>query len=341
MSGPLPDWTLPATAPASWLYRGAIAWRNRHYNDARRVHRLNVPVISVGNLTTGGVGKTPMVMWIVQHLLSIGRRPVIALRGYGAGPGELSDEETEYMQRLPEVDVVVHPDRYQALSGYLDQRPEVDCAVLDDGFQHRQLHRDLDLVLVDATRETWRERMLPAGHLREPVRNLNRADAVLVTRCTDVDSALSESIQAAHGRPALAWCRHAWTHLDWYDADGHSQRPADELDGLRAITLLGVGNPGALRAQLERHGVTIVQDHPVRDHQRYTRAQLDALQVDSAEASALIVTGKDWVKIEPLLDWTSWSMPVIVPRVSLDVHTGAINFRAMLESICPPVESMV
>jgi tetraacyldisaccharide 4'-kinase len=335
MSGPLRDWLRPVTVPASWFYRAAVAQRNRRYDHPGHVHHLRVPVISVGNLSTGGVGKTPMVMWIVEQLRAHGHRPVIALRGYGAGPGELSDEETEYMQRVPETDVVVAPNRYERLTSYLANRPEVDCAVLDDGFQHRRVHRDFDLVLIDATRETFGEPLLPAGHLREPCANLSRADAVVVTRCDGPDADLAAAIEHHHGAPPVAWCRHHWMHLDRIDAGGERHIDTAQLRGLRAITMLGIGNPAAFRAQLESHGVDIVHDRPVRDHHRYAVGELAELAVNAPEADALIITGKDWVKIEPLLEWESWSLPIIVPRVSLDVHHGADALRSLLLDVCP------
>ena len=178
MPPPLPRVCLPLTIPASWVYRSAIALRNRRY-DRNGVERISVPVISVGNITTGGVGKTPMVAWLARQLLEAGHRPAICMRGYGSSRTQRSDEEMEYEAILPEVAVVADPNRAAAARRHLSRHPETDCLLLDDGFQHRQLHRDLDLVLLDATVHLPAERMLPAGHLREPVGNLQRADAVI------------------------------------------------------------------------------------------------------------------------------------------------------------------
>lgn len=335
MSGPLPDWLRPVTIPASWGFRAAVRARNRHYDQPDAVRHLDIPVISVGNLSTGGAGKTPTVMWIVEQLRAHERMPVIALRGYGAGPGELSDEETEYMQRLPDTDIVVDPKRYEKLNGYLAKRPEIDCAVLDDGFQHRQLHRDLDLVLVDSTQPTFHDRLLPAGHLREPLRNLSRADAVIVTRCDAPDDELAALIETYHGALPLAWCRHRWTHLDRYDVDGAHTRPVEDLRTMRLAVMAGIGNPAAFRRQLEQHGATIAVERGVRDHFRYTSRALAEVHEIARKCDALVVTGKDWVKIEPLVDWSTWTVPIVLPRVAVDVHHGEAALRQRLLEACP------
>ncbi len=211
MTGPLPGYMAPLTIPASWIYGAAVAARNARLDRGGGVAAIDRPVVSVGNLTAGGAGKTPMVAWIADLLGAHGRKPVIAMRGYGARPPEPSDEEAEYALRLPDVPVVADPDRLSALRRFLDANPAVDSVLLDDGFQHRRLARDLDLVLIDATRETLGDRLLPAGFLREPPSALRRADAVVVTRAVRVDDAIAAKIRAAHGRPPVAWSRHVWT----------------------------------------------------------------------------------------------------------------------------------
>src|SRR5262245_29106801 len=154
--GPLPPALLPVSAMAAWVYGLAVAARNARY-DRGGSARLGVPVISVGNLSVGGSGKSPMVRWVARRVAALGVAPVVALRGYRARPGESSDEEAEHRAELPGVAVVANPKRAAALRAFLAEHPEVGCAVLDDGFQHRQLRRDLDLVLIDASADTLRD----------------------------------------------------------------------------------------------------------------------------------------------------------------------------------------
>ena len=167
---------MPITVPASWIYAAVVGIRNRGFDRGRNVWKADLPVISVGNLTLGGVGKSPMVAWIADLLIRQGHAPVIAMRGYMARPGEMADEHAEYLDRLEEIKVVASPDRTGALKSFLSDNTQIDCILLDDGFQHRYIHRDLDLVLIDATRNTLRDRLLPQGRLREPLVNLQRAD---------------------------------------------------------------------------------------------------------------------------------------------------------------------
>jgi tetraacyldisaccharide 4'-kinase len=221
---PLPRALRPVTVPASRIYGMIVAARNRRFDRGQGVQRIDRPVISIGNLTTGGTGKTPIVTWFAREMLAAGHHPAIAMRGYNARPGQLSDEQAEYGELLPDVPVVANPDRVTALREFLPQHPEVDCVLLDDGFQHRQLHRDLDLVLIDAEAGTLRDELLPAGNLREEVGELRRADGVIVTHAKEVDAELAREIERWHGRPPIAWAKHRWKGL-------HSPLPSGERPG--------------------------------------------------------------------------------------------------------------
>ncbi|NNF41836.1 MAG: tetraacyldisaccharide 4'-kinase, partial [Phycisphaerales bacterium] len=242
MTGPLPGWLAPLTRPAARLYARAVDRRNRRFDARRDVHRAAVPVVSIGNITAGGVGKTPFVAWLAERLIDDGHRPVIVMRGYGARRGTGSDEAAEFAGRLPAVPVLVDPDRVASLARFLPDHPEIDVALMDDGFQHRRLHRDVDLVLIDAMRPGLGDRLLPAGRLREPAANLRRADAVVVTRADRVDRALEAAIADAHGVTPLAWCAHRWRGLEIIDAEGVRREPVAWLEGRAVVTRFGVGN---------------------------------------------------------------------------------------------------
>lgn len=322
-------WLLPLTIPASWAYRAAVASRNRRFDAGRGVERLDRPVISVGNLTVGGTGKTPHVMWIAQSLIDAGHRPVIAMRGYKAPPGQPGDEEQEYLDRFgAAVPVIAHPRRVEALRAFL-ARPEnarYDAVILDDGFQHRRLARDLDLVLIDATQQTFADRLLPAGRLREPLGTLKRADAVIVTRAGQVDAALARQVEQHHGRPPLAWSNHIWSGLTLHGADPASA-PLEWLRGKRLITMFGVGNPQPLRLLAREHGATILSDIPVADHQVYHAATIGRVRPMLAGADGLLVSPKDWVKLRAVIRPGTLPVPIVVPDLRLTVLTGEDPLR--------------
>jgi tetraacyldisaccharide 4'-kinase len=305
-------------------YRLAVALRNRRYSAGTGVQRLPVPVISVGNLTAGGTGKTPMVALLIEMLREAGFHPVIGMRGYKARPGEHCDEQLEYAQRIPGVPVVAHPRRFEALSRFLAEQPSRDCVVLDDGFQHRQLHRDLDLVLVDASADTLNQRILPAGYLREPLKALRRADGIIITRADDVDDTLAREIEAIAGHSPLAWTNHIWRLLTIYTArhPAGSTEPIEWLDGKRVVTMLGIGNPAPMRRQVKATGALPLDDIPVQDHQAYADELVESARRRSTDAAALIVTAKDWVKLAPMIDLHQWHTPIVVPQLRLDVLAG-------------------
>jgi tetraacyldisaccharide 4'-kinase len=332
MNGPLPGLLGPLSTPASWLYGLAIGIRNARFDRGSGVFPLDVPVISVGNLTVGGSGKSPMVAWVTKRLIDAGARPVIGMRGYGARPGEMSDEQLEHGSRQPDVPVVADPDRVGVLRSFLQRYPEFDCIVLDDGFQHRRLARNLDLVLVDATRDTMQDRLLPRGWLREPLASLRRADAVIVTRAQAVDDELATAVRRSHGKPPIAWSRHAWMGLSVYDGTNRGDDvQVGWLDGKRVVTLLGIGNPLSVRRQIEGVGAVIASNIPARDHQRYDPETLEAVKSVCKGVDAVVVTSKDWVKLRRLGAVESLPVPIVVPRLEIDVFDGGAALATMIE----------
>ncbi len=332
MNRPLPPLLTPIATCASWFYGAGVARRNQKYDRAGPRGRIDLPVISVGNITAGGTGKTPMVQWIVQRLCQMDHHPMIALRGYRAHADEPSDEEQEHRFRFDSVPLAVGGDRLETLRKILPIQREVDCVVMDDGFQHRQLHRDLDLVLIDATRNTMQDELLPRGWLREPLKNLSRADGVIVTRAESIDEKLAVQVTHHHGREPLAWCRHIWSDLDIYDqsSDLRTESPT-WLAGKRVVTMFGTGHPQAITRQLSQAGAEIVQDIAVRDHEHYKPKHLTIIKQCCTDADALVVTRKDWVKLRKLVDLTNWSMPIVVPRLELEVFHGESALIALIQ----------
>lgn len=345
-------------APLAWAYGAAVARRNRRFDRGVGVRRVGIPVIAVGNIVVGGTGKTPMVAWTVRTLRGAGASPMIALRGYGSDDPQRADEVIEYRDVLGNVPIAAGADRFATISAMLGRAREAnrgdaptgapaaravapDVVVLDDGFQHRALHRDLDLVLVDRRRPCLDEAILPCGPLREPARALARADGVIVTHADGVDDALAAAIEALHGKAPLAWFRHVWRGLELHagaaipahdkENDGgdggagnrvdrskgddraddgsaaawHATRsePTSWLSGRRVGVVLGIANPSGVHDSLRRAGARVVADVPARDHQRYDGAfALRAVErCRAAGADALVTTRKDWVKLREVL----------------------------------------
>lgn len=331
MSAPLHDALAPLTIPASWVYRAAVQWRNRRFDAGRGLEQLSVPVISIGNITTGGTGKTPLTAWLAELLRSQGHQPAIAMRGYGARPGMPSDEAMEYAERLPDVPLIVDADRTRACKAHCAAHPQTDCILLDDGFQHRRVSRDLDLVLIDATVDTFHQRLLPAGHLREPLANLARADAVIVTRSgTAPDANLASLIEQYHGKAPIAWTRHAWANLRRIDRKGESTLPISWMKGKKLVTLLGVGNPNAVLRDVEAAGATVAANIPAGDHERFSASKLRVAQGLCDGLDGLFMTAKDWARSRSVLDLSSWRTPIIVPQLNVEFIAGRDAVEACL-----------
>lgn len=314
----------PIPAPlgliAEPFYRATIAWRNRAFNAGRGVTRLSVPVISAGNLSVGGTGKTPMVMRIVEWLRAAGHRPAIAMRGYRAAPGRMSDEETEYRNRFLDVPIVAQPDRLAGLKPILDAG-QADCVVLDDGFQHRYIARDLDIVLIDATRSPFADRCLPAGWLREPVVSLRRAGIVVLTHAeaaaeSEISNLKSRISDLVPTTPILT-SRHIWTVLR---IAGAPDAPIEWLRGRPTVVACGIGNPAAFIAGLRSAGAVILEAIERRDHHEWNRTDINEIRrrLDHSPEACIVTTEKDWVKLNRL-DLNG----LIVARPMLSIDLGS------------------
>ncbi len=295
-AAPRPPLPGPLGRLAERAYLAALARRNQRFDAGAGVLHLPIPVISVGNLTVGGTGKTPMVQRIAQWLLDANLRPAIAMRGYRSTPDHPSDEHSEHLAcfagALP---IIAQPDRAAGLRPLIASGA-IDCAVLDDGFQHRQLARDLDAVLIDATQPLHAARCLPAGWLREPPSALARAHAVVLTRTSDAPpealDALRSAVSAHAGSPPIAECAHAWDSLD--SADAH--RPIEWLASRRVIVACAVGNPGAFVRAAQRAGALVEATLLRRDHHAWNNADRRALERLTNNSLPVLTTMKDWVK---------------------------------------------
>ncbi len=320
----LPRVVRPIAPLASFVYGRLTAVRNWSLDRGWRVNEPPVPVISVGNISVGGSGKTPLVMWVVERLRESGFHPAIAMRGYGSRTNGRSDEEAEYLERLgADTPIIAQPNRMQGLRTRCAQDSQIDCCVLDDGFQHRMIHRVLDLVTIDATQDTFNDRRLPMGYLRELPMALARSDGVIVTRAKVFDSALSAQIESITGSAPLAWTQHVWEHFIQHEAAGERRCAIEQLHRKRVVTALGVGNPASVRQQVLDNGAEIVQDVPLSDHQVYDANVLSQIQRACQEADALLVTAKDWVKLQHVIELDTFPVPILVPELRIEFLRGS------------------
>ena len=294
----------------------------------RRQKRIPGVVISVGNLTVGGTGKTPMVLWIAQRLLAEEKSVGILTRGYrgkvgpdgvkqasGASPESTSDEVQLLRARLGErVAFGVGADRFA--QGQDLARRGVQWFILDDGFQHRKLARDVDIVLIDASNPFGGGHMLPKGRLREPRSALARADVIVITR-SDHAPAIEAAVRHDSAAP-IFYARPLLESMGAANAAGMSEVSLSEIQKKKLFAFCGIGNPAAFLANLREWGFRIVGHIFFRDHHRYT--QPDAARIESEArglgAEALICTEKDLFNLNSVR-WNE--MEVFYCRISLEI----------------------
>ncbi len=301
------------------------------------------PVVSVGNLTVGGTGKTPMVAYLADLVTRMGGAPLIISRGYGGDEGRPNEEARELQRLCPDVPHVQNPDRVRAIEEWVGRRP-CDVAILDDGFQHRRCARDLDIVLLDALRPFGYGRLLPRGLLREPPSALRRADVIVITRTEFLTADELANLQAEVARlvPAetpVLLAEHRPTGILLPDG---SQRDLGWLAGREVAAACGIANPQAFRMTLERLGARVAPLQTFRDHHVYTREDLDRLvgAAVAAGAKMLVTTGKDFVKWLPLIEAREVAPRVEVGavEVALRMTEGEDVLRRRIAALLPGPE---
>ncbi len=316
---------LPLLIPLSYLYRTlALVHRVLYASGILSKKSLPRPVVSVGNMTVGGGGKTPFVLWLAGALRDRGIRPAILSRGYGRKGSAptvvdlrqswrlVGDEPYMMASRLDQVPVAVAADRYEAGLEVL-QEHEVDLFLLDDGFQHRRLSRDLDIVVVDNVRRFGNGWLLPAGSLREPLSRLADVDQVVVTRAAGPDEEFGNFI-SGFTRAGVFWSDYRLTSLEPLCGD---KETVDECGG-PFLAFCGIAGPEGFSRSLEKHGLDIVDMVVFPDHHPYKDDDLERIAgiARSAGALALVTTEKDAVRLPP----GKLVMPCFSLVVELDAH---------------------
>ncbi|MBN1670252.1 MAG: tetraacyldisaccharide 4'-kinase [Kiritimatiellae bacterium] len=339
----------------------------RHFLYRKRIfrhHTLGCQVISIGNLTVGGTGKTPVVEVFARNLQKAGRRVAILSRGYKKvepnllerfldtallrerrrPPRVVSDGRTllldsamsgdePYMlaSHLPDVAVLVDKNRVKS-GRYAIGALGCDTLVLDDGFQYLALRHRLDIVLVDRTNPFGNRHVLPRGLLREPIRNIRKADVIFITKCDGSGTEdLKQQLRDLNAAAEIIECTHRAKHLQNVFSREHKE--LSFLDGRNVTALSGIAAPDGFEDELARRGARIVLRRRFADHHRYSQQEIiDLINASrGAEAEAIVTTEKDAVRF-PKID--RWDVPIYFLRVEIELLSGTETFHECIARIC-------
>ena len=311
----------------SRFYLAGILLRNFLYSRGwLKTHRVNAVVISIGNITTGGTGKTPLVIWLCKFLQRKEFRCAVLTRGYKTAKDprlktqDYRDEPAILAESCPQAKVIVNPDRVAGAAEAVDKFG-AKVLIMDDGFQHRRLARDLDIVAIDATQPFGYGKMLPAGLLREPVSALKRADAVVITRCDQISeselSQIEKRLQLINPDMIIARSIHAPICVKYSKRfvisaeagirkNGETMDPCtsrndsiEQLNGKNIFAFCGIGNPGAFLNTIKSLGANLVGSKIYNDHHHYTNSNIVDIcrRAGELKADLILTTQKDWTKL--------------------------------------------
>lgn len=339
-------WAIPLL-PLAWVYGVIMQMRNFAYDRGwKRAFKVDVPVISIGNITIGGTGKTPMAEFLLANLLEMGLKPAYLSRGYGrktkgfrrvepaAGDAiAFGDEALQVAMRYPEVPVAVCEDRVVGARQLLGNHP-IDILILDDAFQHRRIHRDLDIVMIDATRPPLKDAVLPAGRLREPRGGLKRADTLVLTKFQDAAAADRLQLELQGRFPTVQVTAFAMTPktVHPFFANTPAIEGLDSLRGRTVVAFSGLGNNGHFRSTLASLGAEVTAFLAFPDHHVYNAHDMDKIlgavkaqpENKGKFAPALILTTeKDFFRLKEM----SWlqnhtDLPLYYLEVGMSPLTG-------------------
>jgi len=312
----------------SWGYLAAVKIIDWAYGKGIKCkHKVDVPVVSIGNLTLGGTGKTPFAIFLADYFHSIGKKPAVLTRGYGQDESVLLKNET------PLVSVYVGGDR--VLSARRAVSEGRDLLILDDGFQHRRIERDLNILMIDGVNFFGNGFMFPRGVLREPTSAIERADMFVLTK---VDSASRERIEEIHA--FLAKCAPGKTVVDarhkpsfLTDVTGAAYG-LSFLNGKRISVVSGIGDPDYFAFLLKEEGAEIVVRHDYIDHHEYKQRDVNEIYLASVSKKTenIIMTAKDYVKIKKL-DLSRMEEKIFILNITVDITSGKESLVDRLNSV--------
>jgi tetraacyldisaccharide 4'-kinase len=340
----------PLMALLSEAYRGLVTTREWLYRKGLMASQaVGCPVVSIGNLTVGGTGKTPAVELAVRTLTGLGHRPAVISRGYRRRSrgvqvvadvasirleGEdAGDEPFLLARRLPGVPVVVGANRAEAVR-VARERFDISAIVLDDGFQHRTLRKDLEIVMARARHPWGNGRLLPDGPLREPLSALARADIVVATGAASVAGAPDVAAAIDRYAPGCPLLAARYVPVECWEAQRVESFPLARLAEARLVAFAGIASPAGFRSTLAELGVEVEAVLGFPDHHWYDERDLAALESRAAApgVDGLVTTEKDWVRLRPL---RRCQRPLYVVSVRLDLVAGHAHWQAAFKRACP------
>lgn len=331
--------------PFSWLYGGVVWLRNWLFDlNVLSVETVGLPVISVGNLTVGGTGKTPFVEYLVRYCMSKGKLVGILSRGYRRSTrgtfivsdgktlfgnnATSGDEPFQLARKFSSTVVVVDEDRVRA-ARMMEKSFPLDVIILDDGFQHRSLSRDLDILLADHTQMKDMQHMLPCGRRREPMSATRRADIIVLTRSIGRD----QNVTFPGNAPVIRSTTRVTGCFSVLDDQQFSDR---SLSLRRVIGFCGIGNPGAFTATLQQAGIPILEMVTFPDHHSYTAGDMRELHArfENKNAELIVTTEKDAVRIRPMLHHTTFeSHQFLYLTIEMVVGEGEQLLHRRIDSV--------
>jgi tetraacyldisaccharide 4'-kinase len=338
----------------SGVYKKIIHYRNQCFDNANwKITYFPVKVIAIGNLTLGGTGKTPMAAYIIEVLLAKGFRVAYLSRGYGRKTSgfrlfvrgqtkvtEIGDEAYQIALQFPTIQVAVCEKRKLGAKILLE-RFALDYIVLDDAFQHRQIGRNLDIVMIDANNPPYKDALLPLGRLREPIENLQRANAICINKCPswDIGKEIEEElkIRCAGPLPPLFLSYYA-IREPILRLTGSGAAAMQEIKKNKVLLIAALANNEAFEALLKLEGINIIEKFFFRDHRFYTEKDLQRVnklyqKLKSSEQKIYILTTeKDAAKLNAVLEKNNFyqDLPIFVVRVKLAFYEKSEQFEQLL-----------
>ena len=339
--------------PFAFLFRIIVRFRNFLYDKALfSIFESPIPILSVGNISVGGTGKTPTAEYILSYYQAKGIRAAYLSRGYGrksrgyqkvhpqqGDATQFGDEALQVAQKFPDLPVAVCEERKEGIQRLLAEE-QVDLIVLDDAFQHRKVSRNIDVVLIDANRMPTTDRLLPAGRLREPLRGLKRSHLVIINKLTDSTAIPSIERQLSPYQSNLAFAHPTFGSIKPFFENGNS---VPSLDQIAVLLFSGIGNNSYFRYQIEKVGTEVLSTHFFRDHRSYSHSDLEKIVQAYTEFSQkspnlkpvwILTTEKDYFRLkdEPwLLNFRE--LPLGYLPIELSWLKGEENVHTLLDSL--------
>jgi tetraacyldisaccharide 4'-kinase len=332
---------------AAQVYSTAIRLRNSLYSKGQlKTYRANAPVISIGNITTGGTGKTPLVIWLCNQITKNLKLKTqnygcaILTRGYKTTKNlklktqNYVDEPAILNKSCPQAKVIVNPNRVEA-AGEAVNKFGAKVLIMDDGFQHRRLHRDLDIVTIDSIRPFGYDKMFPAGLLREPVTALKRADAVVITRCDQITGAkltrIEEKLHSVNPDMLIAKSLHDPVCAKSID---DKEISIEELKNKKIFAFCGIGNPDAFLNTVKGLGAELAGSKVYNDHHHYTNNNISDIYEEARylNADLILTTQKDWFSTQYAIRSTQYEIPFAYLEIELKFLAGEDKLKQLIEN---------